>query len=279
MNQPENTKVTLHLEEFMGAAGLDGKIADAFAKVESNNLLVRTLVLHPSLVHRFVYTLRDSLDVDLTFKTVGRLWGATVVLDQEAPKNGFILKSENDNLCLRLEGPNPPTHDQTVFCKDPVHGMAIMELLDMSGKWGDQSLRLECSPKLYSAIRKFGRDIIDIETRASTLKTGIQSYVFGVTVKVSRDAHPTQFVLRDDDRVYAVLETDQAANPSLKTQTDKVLGGEPPEEYINLLLEGAEKGLVEAWPKVAYNLEDSRLEKAKRILMRAVIARLSAKYV
>ena len=262
---------------------LGSKIADGFALIEQYDLRVESIVLHPSIVHRFVQPLQDNLDVDTTHAIVGTLWGAHVTLDPDAPRNGFILKSEEDQRCVRFVGRELPSRDPatvpTVLCKNPVRPRAIAELLDLGEQWGGTgSLRLELTAKTYMGLRKFGRDILDIETRADMLKTGLQGTVYGVKVMVSRTAPATQIVLRDDNRVYAILETDPAANPALKERTDKILNGAPQEEYVDRLMEGVVKGIDAAWTDIAYDLDDTRIEAAKSVLMRSVVERLMVRY-
>lgn len=262
---------------------LGSKVADGFALIERHDLRVESIVLHPSVVHRFIVSLRDNMDVDTTYATVGTLWGAHVTLDGDAPRNGFILKSENDECCIRFTGPNLPSRDPatigTVLCKNPVRPKAIAELLDLGEQWGGAgSLRLELTAKTYMGLRKFGRDILDIETRASMLKTGLQGTVYGVKVMVSRTAPATQIVLRDDNRVYAILETDPAANPALKERTDKILNGALQEEYVDRLMESVVKGIDAAWADIAYDFDDDRMDAAKGVLMRSVVERLMVRY-
>ena len=251
-----------------------GKIANGFALIEQYDLRVESLVLHPSIGHRFVMLLRDNLDVDTTRATVGTLWGAHVTLDLDAPRNGFILKSEEDQRCVRFMGRELPSREPatvpTVLCKNPVRPKDIAELLDLGEQWGGiGSIRLELTAKTYMGLQKFCRDI---------LKTGLPSTVYGVKVMVSRTAPATQIVLRDDNRVYAILETDPAANPALKERTDKILNGAPQGEYVDRLMEGVVQGIDAAWADIAYDLDDTRIEAAKSVLMCSVIERLAARY-
>ena len=46
--------------------------------------------------------------------------------------------------------------------------------------------RIFMNPKDYTDIRKWGRDILDIETQASLLKTGLMAYLWGAQIIVSR---------------------------------------------------------------------------------------------
>ena len=258
-------------------------VAEGFALIEANNLGVAEFLLHPSLVHRFVLPTHHLMDVDETYETVGTLWGVRVKLDTDAPHNGFTLKSKGEIICIRFEGPELPSRESTeipvVLCKRPVRPENLAELMDLRGSWGGAgSLRLDLTARSYADIRMFGRDILDIESRVSELKKGIQGTLWGVPLVTSYTAHATQFVLQDNDRVYAILETDPEANPALKERTDKILSGEPPKEYIDRLLSGLEKGVNEVWAELLYELDDPRAEEAKNVLLRAVSDRLVEKY-
>jgi len=166
------------------------------------------------------------------------------------------------------------TGTPTVFCKSPVRARSVMTLLDLSRPFGSApGLRMEMTPRTYADLRKFGRDILDIETRASELKKGIQGTIHGVTLVVSRTAHPTQIILRDDNRVYGILETDPNANPALKELTDRVLGGDIPEVLLDKLTTGMKKGFDEVWRDLAYSF-DTREDAAKDELFRNVVPRL-----
>ena len=263
-------------------ASRTAKIADGVALIERHDLQVAKVLLHPTIVHRVVASFRDILDVDATYKTVGTMWGAEVHVDAMAPRNGFTLKSGDDDLCVRYEGPEPPLRGlleiPTIFCKSPVRLESILELLDLSGQWGaGDSLRLELSARVYVDIRKFGRDFLNITTMAADLRRGHMGDIYGVPVMVSKEV-TTQIVLRDIHRVYGVLETDPNANPALKVMTDRVLAGNYPESYVDRIMAGMNRGIEAVWSEILYDLDDNHAEDAKRVLLRAVAKRLAEQY-
>jgi len=259
-------------------------VADAFAQMEKHDCRVETVSIHPSIAHRFAISVHENLDLDTTYKTVGSMWGATVEPCPEAPVGGFILKSEEESLVLRFELPNGPLPSAggevpVVFCKHPVRPQSVAELLDHGPPWGSRgSLRLELTANLYMGIRKFSRDILDIEWRADRLKTGIQGTLYGVTLVTSRSSHRTQITLRDDDRVYAILETDPAANPALKEMSERVLNGGCPEEYLTRIMSALDRSIAVAWEDIAYDLDDGNLDETQRVIMHTIAGRFYAKY-
>lgn len=278
-----HTDTIQHQDPIWGSPGFTSKVADAFAVIEKHNIRVEEILVHPSVVHRFVFSMSGNMDVDETFKTVGRVWGAEVTVDPAAPSGGFLLKSEGDTHRVWVEGPiAPPRHiDNTpaVFCKHPVLARKVVELLDLSGQWGGtENLRLELNARVYSGIRKFGRDLLDIETSASALKTGLQGTIFGVKMMVSRQAHPTRIILRDDSRVYGILETDPLADTTLMEQTNMVLDGRKVEPYVDRIMAGVTRGIDEAWAEVSYDFSDDFIEATKKLVMIGVVDRIRVKY-
>ncbi len=280
------TPTTILPQFLTGDVPAANHVSDAFASIEKHNLRVAEIFLHPSIFHRFSLDLGDIFEVSpeeggLKLGLVGSLWGAEVSLDPDAPPNGFEIKSDDGTLSARFVGSDIPQTEMTgvptVFCKSPVLARSIMTLLDMGRPFGSApGLRLEMTPLIYADVQKFGRDIIDIETRASELRKGIQGTILGVTLVVPRTphtAHPTRITLRDDNKVYGLLETDPNANPALKELTDRVLGGDISEVLLDKVTAGIKKGFDEVWRDIAYSF-DTREDAAKDEIFRSVVLRL-----
>lgn len=269
-------------------------LADAFAEMERNDVRVAQILVHPSISHRFVEHARQAnggvnLDPQLELEgAVATLWGVLIKIDGTAPANGFILASDEGNHRLCVTGPVgvAATTLQTgdgqvvpvVFCKNPVRSQSVMDLLDMGAPLSPtppKDLRMEMTPQIFMGIRKFGRDVLDASTDANELKRGLMGTIHKVPVMVSRQSHPTRIVLRDDRRVYGILETDPSANPELKVQTDKVLAGDH-EAYVDRLNDKVQVAIREVWSEISDELEEERMEEAKRTVLRALYARLKA---
>ena len=61
-----------------------------------------------------------------------------------------------------------------------------------------------CSAKAYAEVRKWDRDTIDIETKATYLRSGIMAYVWGAMIILDRKAPDNVFIMADENGKYAV---------------------------------------------------------------------------
>ena len=57
-------------------------------------------------------------------------------------------------------------------------------------KWDNRVARVFCNALDYADIRKWGRDVLDIETQATLLKTGMMATVWGAQIIVTRQVDP-----------------------------------------------------------------------------------------
>ena len=57
-------------------------------------------------------------------------------------------------------------------------------------KWDNRVARVFCNALDYADIRKWGRDVLDIESQATLLKTGMMATVWGAQIIVTRQVDP-----------------------------------------------------------------------------------------
>jgi len=72
----------------------------------------------------------------------------------------------------------------------PLTPAALADAFANIERWDLRVARIFMNAKDYTDIRKFGRDILDIETQAVLLKTGLMAYIWGAQIIVSRIVPP-----------------------------------------------------------------------------------------
>lgn len=258
-------------------------LTDGFALMESEDRMVDRVGIHPSIAHQFALAFHDILDLDETRQGMGSLFGARVELDGSAPEGGFTLKSE-EGRSLRFA---PPFEEKRtaegvpmMFGTDMVRPVDVAKLLDLGRAWGRRgdSIRMELNAKAYTGFRRFGGEILDIETRAVALKTGLMGTVYGVRVMISRSAPTTQIILRDDEGVLAIMETDKRANPAVKALSDRILRDGCPQEYAELVAGKMREAARAVLKQIAYDLSDDTLKETRALILKAALEELTRSF-
>lgn len=68
----------------------------------------------------------------------------------------------------------------------PLNGAILADAFSLIERWDLRVARVYMNARDYADIRKFGRDILDIESQASLLKTGLQATLWGAQIVTSR---------------------------------------------------------------------------------------------
>jgi len=68
----------------------------------------------------------------------------------------------------------------------PISGAVLADAFALIERWDLRVARVYMNARDYADIRKFGRDILDIETQAVLLKTGLMGVIYGAQIVVSR---------------------------------------------------------------------------------------------
>lgn len=68
----------------------------------------------------------------------------------------------------------------------PISGAVIADAFALIERHDLRVARIYMNARDYADIRKFGRDILDIESQATLLKTGLQGVIYGANVVTSR---------------------------------------------------------------------------------------------
>ena len=76
----------------------------------------------------------------------------------------------------------------------------------------------------YADIRKFGRDILDIESQATLLKTGLQGVIYGANVVTSR--------LVPNGTVYLCCEPEMFGRIPVRTELTVLSADDPKRRMI-----------------------------------------------
>lgn len=76
--------------------------------------------------------------------------------------------------------------NQQIAITAPLTPSALADAFADVEKWDLRVSRIFMNAKDYTDIRKFGRDILDIESQAVLLKTGLMAYLWGAQIIVSR---------------------------------------------------------------------------------------------
>lgn len=258
-------------------------LADGFSLMEAENQRVDRVGVHPSIANQFALALHDQMDLDVEGAAMGMVFGARVTLDGDAPEGGFTLESEGGR-SLRFAPPprakEPPGGVPVLFGANPVRPLDVARLLDLGRVWGrgSGSIWMELTARTYAGFRKFGQEILEIETSAAALKTGLMGTAWGVPVRVSRDAHPTRVMLRDDHRVIAILETDKAANPAVKALSEQILRDGCPEDLAERVAGKMREAAREALTQISYDLSDATLPATRPIILKAALAELTRSF-
>jgi hypothetical protein len=98
------------------------------------------------------------------------------VLDAVAV-NGF------DN--IGADGVNPQ-----VNANAPLTPANLADAFALVERWDNRVARVFVNAQDYADIRKWGRDVLDIETQATLLKTGLMATVWGAQIIVTRQVDP-----------------------------------------------------------------------------------------
>jgi len=76
--------------------------------------------------------------------------------------------------------------DERVFAVAPISGAVLADAFALIERHDLRVARVYMNARDYADIRKFGRDILDIESQATLLKTGLQATLWGAQVITSR---------------------------------------------------------------------------------------------
>lgn len=68
----------------------------------------------------------------------------------------------------------------------PISGAVLADAFALIERWDLRVARVYMNARDYADIRKFGRDILDIETQAKLLKSGLMGVIYGAQIVVSR---------------------------------------------------------------------------------------------
>ena len=68
----------------------------------------------------------------------------------------------------------------------PINGAVLADAWSLIERWDLRVARVYMNARDYADVRKFGRDILDIESQAVLLKTGLQATLWGAQVITSR---------------------------------------------------------------------------------------------
>lgn len=68
----------------------------------------------------------------------------------------------------------------------PISGAVLADAFSLIERHDLRVARVYMNARDYADIRKFGRDILDIETQATLLKTGLMGVIYGAQIVVSR---------------------------------------------------------------------------------------------
>lgn len=76
--------------------------------------------------------------------------------------------------------------NQVIELVAPITPATLADAFADVEKWDLRVARIFMNARDYTDIRKFGRDILDIESQATLLKTGLMAYLWGAQIIVSR---------------------------------------------------------------------------------------------
>ena len=68
----------------------------------------------------------------------------------------------------------------------PISGAVLADAFALIERWDLRVARVYMNARDYADIRKFGRDILDIESQGTLLKTGLMGVIYGAQIVVSR---------------------------------------------------------------------------------------------
>lgn len=211
-------------------------LADAYGHFEMHDVHIDRLVLGPEDFVDIRKFGRDIVDLEHDRNVMadgfrGKLWNAGLWLDPRTPSGRIYFHGtqglsgqrawgtihvertpepprqeilypliEADLTTLRRIGLNP---DKAKRCGDTstTAPISVAVLSDMFGgleRFGVVT-RIEMSPVDYADLRKWGRDIFDMESRTEMLRKGLQGVVWGAEVYCSREVPigTTYLVARD----------------------------------------------------------------------------------
>ena len=86
-------------------------------------------------------------------------------------------------------------------------------------KWDNRVARVFCNALDYADIRKWGRDVLDIETQATLLKTGLMATVWGAQIIVTRQV--------DAGYVYVLAEPEFIGRVPVRTELTVLSADDP----------------------------------------------------
>lgn len=115
----------------------------------------------------------------------GRIWGASIWLDNSVADNRVIF-----TVSRRTVLPVPSTPDAEESTHRYVAPLSPTMLADLFGE-AERKYRtvtyLYMNAFSYVDVRKFGRDILNIESDSSKLKQGVMSYIWGAEIRLDPD--------------------------------------------------------------------------------------------
>ncbi len=91
---------------------------------------------------------------------------------------------------LSVNGFSGATPNPQVNVNAPVTPAAFIDAFAEIEQWDNRVARVFMNARDFADLRKWGRDILDIETQATLLKTGLMAQLHGAQIMISRIVEP-----------------------------------------------------------------------------------------
>ena len=106
----------------------------------------------------------------------------------------------------------------------PISGAVLADAFSLIERHDLRVARIYMNARDYADIRKFGRDILDIESQATLLKTGLQGVIYGANVVTSR--------LVPNGTVYLCCEPEMFGRIPVRTELTVLSADDPKRRMI-----------------------------------------------
>jgi hypothetical protein len=106
----------------------------------------------------------------------------------------------------------------------PISGAVLADAFALIERHDLRVARIYMNARDYADIRKFGRDILDIESQATLLKTGLQGVIYGANVVTSR--------LVPNGTVYLCCEPEMFGRIPVRTELTVLSADDPKRRMI-----------------------------------------------
>jgi hypothetical protein len=91
---------------------------------------------------------------------------------------------------LAVNGFNGATPNPQVNVNAPITPSAFIDAFAEIEQWDNRVARVFMNARDFADLRRWGRDVLDIETQATLLKTGLMAQLHGAQIMISRIVEP-----------------------------------------------------------------------------------------